>query len=42
MDNDLSEMIQSLSCSDLYFLVREKHPTNKMLKEQFEKSCCLN
>ncbi|HLC89292.1 MAG TPA: hypothetical protein VJG49_04620 [Candidatus Nanoarchaeia archaeon] len=39
MDNKMYEMIEGLSCSDVYFLMREKYPQSKRIKAMFERKC---
>tara|TARA_Y100000310_G_C20336432_1_gene647745 strand:- start:318 stop:446 length:129 start_codon:yes stop_codon:yes gene_type:complete len=41
MENKFYESLTELSCSDMYFLVREKYPDSKKLKAMFESKCNL-
>ena len=39
MENKFYESLAGLNCSDMYFLVREKYPGSKKIKEMFENKC---
>ena len=39
MENKFYDSINELSCSDMYFLAREKYPDSEKIKELFEKKC---
>ena len=40
MENKFYKMLDGLSCSDVYFLMREKYPESRKIKEMFESKCC--
>jgi len=39
MENNVYELVEGLSCSDVYFLMREKYPESRKIREVFESKC---